>query len=704
LKFHPLLFCLSLVPIFTYSQADSVTIENNAVARMFYFSKGAPGFYTQSFTNKASGQNYVNPATEEFSIRINDSLINGLNCRYVNHSIKDSGDVRTLTVTLVTALPNVFIQLLYETYADIPLVRKQVKVINKSAVGLALTDLDVENLRFQVVDKFQNEVHFNYGSNITRIPYKGDYNDAAVMLYNLAAEQGAIFGNEAPGALKNTEIFTNIHGCLQVGMRHINETFPFSTWVRPGEIFSSPRAFIYVFNSPKWQDGFEGAYKDFVRKYLGVNLYAKNDRPLVIYGTWRPFQDSLDEKLIKDCANKLSATGTDLFIIDPGWYKYSGDFIPDSSRFPHGITSVCDYIRGKGMRVGIWFTVASVNAKSNIAQQHPDWLIKDKKGNAANLHNIVSDKDGTGWGAALKTMSLGSPYYDHIKNCISNYIKQLGITYVMLDLSIVVSAYVHQPDLTGDYETNGSKLYRDHASSYWVIYERCMQLMDELHKAFPELFIDCTFETWGRYNVADYALIEHADYEWLANIELKPPIGPITIRQMNYDRSRVIPGGTLLIGNQYIDIDLLHYKYAYFSLASGSLVMVGDPRKLTTEQEAFYNRWNGYLKQMEAKYQYSRYYELYDIFDRPTTNNWDGCYRINTEKQGGLMFFYRNNSSDDRRTFKIPCLQPGSRYKIYSFETGKKLGNFTGKVLMEKGVTVRIPSIYTAQVLTIEKK
>lgn len=699
----PLLILLSLVPSLGFAQSDSVTIENNTVARKFYFSRDTAGFYTTAFINKAAGQNYVNPATEEFSIRIDDSLVTGLNCRYVLHSIKDSGDVSILTVTLQTPLPNVEIQLIYETYSDIPLVRKQLKVINKSRADLALTDLDIEKLRFQVVDKLQNEVHFNYGSNTTRIPYKGDYNDAAIMLYNDAARQGAIFGNEAPGVLKNTEIYTNIHGCIQVGMRHIEETFPFKTRVQPGEIFSSPKTFIYVFSSPNWQDGFEGAYKDFVRKYLGVSLYAEGRSPLLLYDTWRPFGDTLNEKLIKDCADRLAATGADLFIIDAGWYKYSGDFIPDSSKFPHGLKAVCDYIRSKGMQAGIWFTVAGVNAKSNIAQRHPDWLIKDKGGRAANLHSIASDKDGTGWGAALKTMSLGSPYVDYIKDCIRGYIKQLGVTYVKLDLSMVVSAYVHQPGLSGDYDANSSKIYRDRASSYWIIYERCQQLMDDLHKAFPGILIDCTFETWGRYNMADYALLEHADYDWLANIEFEPPLGPIAIRQMNYDRYRVMPAGALLVGNQNINIDNLNYKYAYFSLASGSLVMVGDPRELTAEQQAFYYKWDGYLKQMEAKYQYTRYYELYDIFDRPTNNNWDGCYRINTEKQGGLMFFYRNNSSDAKRTFKIPCVLPNDRYQIYSFETGKKLGTFSGKTLLERGITVSIPSVYTAQVLTIEK-
>jgi len=227
-------------------------------------------------------------------------------------------------------------------------------------------------------------------------------------------------------------------------------------------------------------------------------------------------------------------------------------------------------------------------------------------------------------------------------------------------------------------------------------------LMDDLHKAFPGILIDRTFETWGRYNIADYALIEHADYDWVANLEFSRPIGAISIRQMNYDRSRVIPNSTLLIGSQYINYP--NYRYTYFSLASGTLVMLGDPRTLTPGQQMFYNKWNNYLKQMEAKYQYSQFYELYDIFDRPTDNNWDGCYRINTEKQGGLMFFYRNNSSDRQRTFKIPCLQPQNRYKIYSFETGKTLGTFTGKKLMEEGITVTIPTIYTAQVLTIEKE
>jgi alpha-galactosidase len=297
---------------------------------------------------------------------------------------------------------------------------------------------------------------------------------------------------------------------------------------------------------------------------------------------------------------------------------------------------------------------------------------------------------------------LGSLYYDHLKKVVADYVRQLGLSYVKFDLSIVLSAYVHEVARTGDYESNSSKMYKDRASSYWVIYERMMHLMDDLHREFPDLLIDCTFETWGRYNIADYALIQHADYDWLTNFEQPPPAGPISIRQMSFDRSRVIPTSTLLIGNQ--SVNFANYPYIFFSLASSSLVMVGDPRKLPAAQKTFYKKWSTYLKQMEDKYQYSRYYQLYDVFDRPSYENWDGCFRINTDKSGGLMFFFRNNSSDVQRTFKIPCLEANSRYRVYSYEENKVVGVFSGKTLIEKGITVKIPTTYSARVLTIEKE
>lgn len=695
-----MLFCCFVLSVF--SQQDSVVIENSAVARKFYFRRDSAGFYTTTFANKASNKNYANPGTEEFNITVNDSLLNGKNCRYVSHTLQKTFDTTTLTVQLQTPLQNVFVQLSYRLYADIPLIKKQLGIINKSNATLRLTNLDVEHMNFQVVDKYMNEIHANYGSFLTRVPYKGDYNDAAIMLYNTIAKQGAIFGNEAPSVLKNTEIYASKHGLIQVGMRHINETFPFETYVQPGEIFTGPGAFIYIFNADTWEEGFEGSFADYTRKYAGIHLFTMKEKPLLMYNTWQPFQAAMNEKLLMDCADKLSLAGADLFTIDAGWYKYLGDYDADSTKFPHGLKPVADYIRSKGIKVGLWFSAAGVNGGSSVALQHPEWLIKTKDMKNANLHDTRRVTDSSGMDGALRTMSLASPYYDHMKNVINKYVNELHLSYIKLDFGITNSAYLHDPEQSGDYESNAQKLYPDRAASYYSNYMRMLQLMDELHAAFPGLLIDCTFEAWGRYNISDYALMQHGDYDWIVNFDVPPPNGPINVRQMNYDRSRVIPSATMNIGN--MQVNFTNAEYVYFSLASSNLCMMGDARKMTDAQIAFYKKWNTYFKSREAKYQYTQYHQTYDVFDRATDRNWDGCYRINTEKQGGLMFFYRNNSNDAERNFTIPFLQPQSRYRIFSFEQNKTIATLTGAALQQKGFTIKLPEKYTALVLEIEKE
>lgn len=699
-KFLLSLFFIGL-QLWLFAQKDSLTIENTAISRKFYFFKDSVGFYSESFINKRTGENYVNPATEEFNVNINARTVDGRNCKYVGHSVQVNGSGKSLIVRLQTPVANVYVQLEYEVYENLPVVRKRLRIINESKNELAVFNLDVEKLRFQVVNKLDNEVYSDYGTNIHRIPYKGNYDDAAVLLFNAAAKQGVVFGNEAPSVLKNTCIYTDLHGCIQIGMRHINEEFPFKKWLEPGDTFTSPRTFIYAFKSSHWQDGFENEYKTFIDKYLGISLFERKQTPAFIYDTWKPFLDTINEKTLVNCVDGLKNTGISLFVIDVGWYDITGNYNVDKHKFPGGLNYICDYIRKNGMKPGLWFSIASINSNSDVAKRHPEWMIKDKNDSLANLHSMSTSTEGTGWADALRTMSLGSPYYDYFKQVVRKYIRTLNLTYVKFDLSIAVSAYVHEPPRSGDYETNNTKLYKDRESSYWTIYERMMQLMDELHAEFPDLLIDCTYETWGRHNISDYALLEHADYEWLSNVDQQSPAGAISIRQLNFDRSRVLPTACLLMGNQSLNFD--QYRYVFFSLASSSVVFVGNPQKMQAGQKQFYQKWVAYLKGIEEKYQYSHYLQLYNIFERPDDGNWDGCFRINTEKSGGLIFLFRNNSPDENRTFRIPCLDADSNYRIYSFEDNKTIGIFKGRSLIENGIRVGIPSVYAAKVLTIEK-
>jgi len=695
-----LIFFLSFATLQVWAQADSIILKNKSVSRTFYFDKGAPGFYTGSYRNLVTGVEYARSGTGEFGIEVNGTEVTGKNCVYLHHDTSRSGDQTTLNVVLSTPVSNIRIALQYIMYDDIPLIRKRLQVINQGASEAILENLDVERLQFNVMYTYMNEVYSNYGTHLTRVPYKGDYNDAAVLLFNPIEKQGVIFGNEAPSVLKRIELYTKPNQ-VAVGMSMIDEPFPFKKALAPGETFTSPRTFIYFSSSDKWEYAFEDKFQDFIREKLPVKLFQQKNPPYFIYDTWPALSDTINEKTIKECADHLQHAGCDLFIIDVGWYRRAGDFDADPKKFPNGIKPVARYINSKGMRTGLWVTVGSVHNKSNVALQHPEWLVKNAAGEPENLHDGNMQEDGDQWSSALRTMSLGSGYYDHIHQVMRGLVRDSGISYLKLDLSIANSAYVQDYTRTGDYDSSGKKLYKDRAASYWILYERVMNLMDTLKTEFPGLLLDCTFEVWGRYNVVDYALIEHADYDWLTNFDYPPPAGPISIRQMNYDRSRAVPANTLLIGNQFMNAP--NYRYVYFSMAGGATVMVGDPRKLSAADKSFYRKWNTWFKSMDKKYQFTRFRQTYDIFDRATNENWDGCFRFNPEKEGGVLFFYRNNSGDSTRIFKVPCVHADVRYRIYDPENNRTIARLRGSELLSKGLSVTIPETYSARVLGIEK-
>jgi alpha-galactosidase len=170
---------------------------------------------------------------------------------------------------------------------------------------------------------------------------------------------------------------------------------------------------------------------------------------------------------------------------------------------------------------------------------------------------------------------------------------------------------------------------------------------------------------------------------------------------MSYDRSRVIPAAANLIGNQLIDTE--YSKYTFLSLASGKPILVGDARNFPDDLKTWYAKWISWFRMMDKKYQFTRFTQVSDVFPRPNLSNWDGCYKFNREKQGGVLFFYRNGSLEATRTFHMPLADPEIIYQLYFPEDERIIGKVTGKELLEKGITVTIPNQYEAKVLGIER-
>lgn len=85
--------------------------------------------------------------------------------------------------------------------------------------------------------------------------------------------------------------------------------------------------------------------------------------PPMGWNSWNTFETHIDEKLIRETADILVATGMaeagyKYIVLDDGWMTRqrdkNGDLVPDPEKFPSGMRAVIDYVHSKGLKFGLY--------------------------------------------------------------------------------------------------------------------------------------------------------------------------------------------------------------------------------------------------------------------------------------------------------------------------------------------------------------
>lgn len=102
-------------------------------------------------------------------------------------------------------------------------------------------------------------------------------------------------------------------------------------------------------------------------------------KPSIIYCTWASAggRDSLEftQKQL-DAFDRLDIR-PDLFIIDAGWFKQAGDWMEvDRKKFPQGIEEAVKIVHDFGAEAWVWLGPFIVSRQSQLAKDHPDWLVQ----------------------------------------------------------------------------------------------------------------------------------------------------------------------------------------------------------------------------------------------------------------------------------------------------------------------------------------
>jgi len=206
----------------------------------------------------------------------------------------------------------------------------------------------------------------------------------------------------------------------------------------------------------------------------------------------------------------------------------------------------------------------------------------------------------------------------------------------------------------------------------------------------------------GGLQLIDYAMLKHAEGNWLSNFQGADEMGDLRIRNMAWWRSPAMSATALVIGNPRMDDKgwETHIK----SLAGALPIMLGDPRKLSPADLKKYRSYADWLQKMESMYGMMSFRQDLPGFGEPKEGSWDGFQRINTEtKTGGIIGVFRHGSLESKRKITINYLDPDKTFQVISM-AGKVITAAKGKDLNNTGFEWIISDIYAGELFEIKSE
>lgn len=253
----------------------------------------------------------------------------------------------------------------------------------------------------------------------------------------------------------------------------------------PGDRFRAPTA-VFV-----WSDrGLDG-----IGARLHSSLRTRDGHPStrpVTLNTWEAVYFHHDIDRLRTLAETASDIGVERFVLDDGWFRGRrsdvaglGDWSVDAEIWPHGLHPLADEVRSLGMQFGLWFEPEMVNVDSDLAREHPDWLLQDPDAGVRTWRNQY-------------VLDVANPaVFAYLRDSISSVVSEYELDYIKWDQNRDLIEAVH----------DGRAAVHRHTLA---VYE----LLDAVRRAHPGLEIEACASGGAR---VDLGVLEHTDRVWASD-------------------------------------------------------------------------------------------------------------------------------------------------------------------------------------------
>ncbi|MHB1457021.1 MAG: NPCBM/NEW2 domain-containing protein [Armatimonadota bacterium] len=181
---------------------------------------------------------------------------------------------------------------------------------------------------------------------------------------------------------------------LKIGQQHTR------LLLHPGESIRTPRILLM-----SWQGGDRMVgHNEWRRLLLDHYVPHANGQimtPLMSQTNWFILNagGETTEQTELAMISKMPAMGLEVYWLDAGWYGNGGDWgqevgnwFPRKDHFPNGLRPVSDAAHKAGVKSMVWFEPERVTAISQIAKEHPEWVLPKQSVSPGGLFNLGDPK------------------------------------------------------------------------------------------------------------------------------------------------------------------------------------------------------------------------------------------------------------------------------------------------------------------------
>lgn len=456
-----------------------------------------------------------------------------------------------------------------------------------------------------------------------------------------------------------------------------------------GKEFKTPRMILTYSDAGK--NGATINMHRWARKY---NLRdGDKERPIVL-NSWEGAYFDFDAARLKSMMDGAAEMGAEMFVLDDGWFgnKYPrnndkaglGDWQVNKTKLPNGLGDLIDYAESKGLKFGIWLEPEMVNPASELAKNHPDWIIQRK-----NYRELLLQR-------TQLVLDLSNPkVQDFAFGALDELLKQNPrIAYVKWDANRNIQNF-------------GSTYLGDSDQSMlWIEYAKGLEnVMSRFAAKYPNVILQDCSSGGGR---VEYGSLKYAHEFWAS--DCTDPFERLFVQWgTNHIYPAIATGAHVTKSPNHQTERDTPLKFRFDMAMSGRLGIEMRPSDFDAEDLIFAKKAVETYKKIRPIIQFGDLYRIQSPYD---TDGFASINYVTVDKLRAVWFVYSHNyhNREEQNLFRVKGLDPNGKYQITELNMeGKKSvipcnqKILSGDLLMQRGIEMQIKKPLDSGVFLLEK-